>query len=76
MSEINIFSITESDDARLAQVERLFVEFYQYMHEKGVKTPLPEGGEKLWLDAVRKTIKRFSRLVVATENDAVIGFAQ
>ena len=71
---ISISIITESDDPRLVQIEKLFLEFYQYMKEKGISTGLPKGGEKVWMASINKTLKRFTRLVVASEGDTIIGF--
>ncbi len=74
MDKIKIFEIKKNNDPLLAQIEPLFVKFYKYMEGTGLNFPLPSGGEKIWLDAIKKTLNRFSKLIVATQDDKVIGF--
>ena len=74
MNNLKIKHITDSDDKSLQQVEQLFVDMYEFIKDKGLKLQLVEGGEKLWINSVKKSMDRFAALIVAIENDRVVGF--
>ena len=65
----------EEKYTELHQVEKLFVQMYEHMKDAGLKTPLIEGGEKLWRKSLEKTIGRFGKLILAVKGRDVIGFA-
>ncbi len=74
MSKIEIINITKADDPALVSVEELFVDMYRHISDKGLKTPLVEDGEKIWMRSVKKTLDRFGAVIVAKQQAEVIGF--
>lgn len=67
--------VIEKESPLLDQVERLFVEFYDYMNTVGLRKYLGRQGEKVWRSSVEKTLGRFGVLVGALCEDKIIGFA-
>lgn len=74
MDKIIIENITDPDDNRLVSVGKLFLEMYDHITDKGLMTPLVTGGEKIWMESVRKSLGRFGALIVATSGNEVVGF--
>lgn len=74
MNEIPIREVKDRNDKALDQVEDLFVEMYRHILDKGLKNPLVEGGERLWMDSVKKSLARFGALIVAEHEGKVVGF--
>ena len=74
MCKIRIIGPEEIFD-ELPQIEKLFVQMYEHMKDAGLKTPLIEGGEKLWRKSLEMTIGRFGKLILAVKDRDVVGFA-
>jgi len=74
MNDIIIKAVTEKDSDLLSQVEKQFVEMYDYFAQKGLNIPLIKNGEKLWLQSIMPTLNRINKLFVAVKNNTVIGF--
>lgn len=56
-------------------VEKLFVQLYCQMQNKGLLMPLVEQGEKKWRASLGNTLGRYSVLKIAIEGNAnVVGF--
>ncbi len=74
MKDVKIITVEEGSPL-LDQVERLFVEFYDYMNTAGLHKPLSRNGEKMWRSSVEKTLGRFGMLVGAVYENKLVGFA-
>lgn len=62
------------DDTRLDQLPPLFRAYYDSMSETGLRMPLVENGEFIWLEGIRKSVGRLYQLIVAQEEGEVRGF--
>lgn len=74
MAQIELQEIIVADDPRLARVEQMFFDMYDHIRDKGLMTPLIEGGEKIWMNSVKKSLGRFGCLIIASDGEKVIGF--
>ena len=72
--EPRISYITDPADPRLEQLIPMFEDLHEVMHRHGMLLKLAPNGARLWLDGFRTGLERFSRMVIAEANGAVIGF--
>ncbi len=75
MREITLKEITDAQDPLLLQVEKLFELLYEQMSGQGLILPLAEKGAELWIGTVKKMINRMGVLIVALNEERVVGFA-
>ena len=77
MSVVKIIPVTTNDKHFLLQVQDLFNELYNYIGatENPLMLPPEKNAAEMWTDSVEKILGRFGKLIVAVENDTVIGFA-
>jgi GNAT superfamily N-acetyltransferase len=75
MNDIIIKDITGKDSDLLLQVEKQFVEMYDYFSLKGLNISLIKNGEELWINSIMPTLNRLNKLLIAVYNDKVVGFA-
>jgi len=52
----------------------LFKDMYEYMNKKGLNLSLIEGGEEIYVNAIRKTFGRNNYAVCAFKDKEMIGF--
>lgn len=57
------------------QVAALFRSLYDGEAEFGISLPLIEGGEYLWLKAMQQGLGRFTQIVLAVEEENVVGYS-
>ena len=74
MNDLKIIQIKEPTNKFLPQVELQFANLYIFMKDKGLKLPLIENGEKKWINSIKKTISKFSALIIAVDGEKVAGF--
>jgi len=70
-----IRELSGKEDPAIIQIEDLFLEMYEYMHQHGLMISLVEGGHKKWLDSALKGLGRFGVLYVFETDNEVKGFA-
>ena len=75
MDNIQLRQIDSSDDRTLNHVASLFSEMYQYMEEHGLMINLTDDGPDKWINSLKRTLNRFSILVVAEDGGQPVGFA-
>lgn len=75
MSKYEYISIENLDEGTGTAIREMFREMYREMRHKGLLLPLDEQGDEKWLHSVRKTLGRYSNLVVARSNGEMAGFA-
>ncbi len=76
MRGIRYTELSDPADPRWAEVERLFTELYRHMEASGLQLPLDADGPEMWLRSAINTTGKFSHLIIAVSDDAVIGFVQ
>ena len=76
MTSQKIIFLSPSDKELLSQTEKLFDELYSYINnvEKELMLAPEKNAASLWLEGIKKTLGRFGQLVVAVENNKVLGF--
>ena len=74
MTGVDIKEIT-GPGPLLDEVEILFRELYRHMRDTGMLLPFARDGGTRWRVSTEKTLGRFSRLMVALQDDRVVGFA-
>lgn len=74
MSEPVISVITDPADQRLEQLLPMFEDLHTVMHRHGMLLRLAPDGARIWMEGFRKGIERFNRMVIAENQDSVIGF--
>ena len=72
---IRIREITNRQDPAMESVERLFLEMYDFMKQHGLMLDLAPDGSHKWIEAVKKSLGRFSVIFICTVDDENIGFA-
>jgi ribosomal protein S18 acetylase RimI-like enzyme len=74
--EIKIRSLSSSEDDDLYdRVAHLFSEMYKYMYTKGLLHTLINNGEFLWINTIKKSLGKLNVIIVATHEQAIVGFA-
>lgn len=62
------------DYAGFEKVESLFLDYYEHLHRHAVKLRLVEGGEKLWMASLKKSLNKTAALVIGEEGGQPVGF--
>ena len=75
MDNIQFRQIDSSEIRTLNQVASLFSEMYKYMEDLGLMINLADDGTEKWINSLKKTLNRFSILVVAEDEGQTVGFA-
>ncbi len=74
MSEIKYIQVSDPEDKFLEGVEFLFEELYEYVKDKGQQNHLVEGGGKLWMNSVKRSLNKLGAIIIALDNNQVVGF--
>lgn len=64
-----------SEDPLLSQVEELFKQLYDSEADFGISIKLVDNGEKLWRNSIEKMLGKFVQIIVAMDNNTVVGFS-
>ena len=77
MDAVKIVHVSSGDKLFLPGVQELFNELYDYIGEteKNLMLPPEKNASKMWIASIEKILGRFGELIVAVENDTVVGFA-
>lgn len=74
MSGVTIRVVQDPNDDRLEALLPMFEDLHQVMHAHGMVQTLAPNGAQLWLRGVRAGLERFNRMVLAVDEDRVVGF--
>ncbi|MBS1637016.1 MAG: GNAT family N-acetyltransferase [Bacteroidetes bacterium] len=75
MGNIQIKTLDKNNALHVAEVTRLFADYYMYFHELGIDLPLIPNGEIIWMQSVLPSLDRLACLPVAVMEEHIIGFA-
>lgn len=72
----NIRSLTSNEDEEIYQrTAFLFSRMYEFMNDLGLVQQLVPTGEEIWMNTIKKSLGKLNNIVVAIEDDVIIGFA-
>jgi len=66
---------TNGSETELAQVAALYRDFNLLHAEMGMSIHLVEGGERLWVDSMRKLLGRYAQIIVAEHEKKIVGYS-
>lgn len=70
-SSVNYRTVEETD---LPIIKGMYVQLNGYFYKLGYRLPHPENVGEVWLDSFRRTLGRFSNVIVAEIDGLVVGF--
>lgn len=74
--DIKIRSLTSSEEECIYnRVAYLFCEMYKYMDQVGLVQKIIPEGERLWINAIKKSLGKLNMIVIASHEEKVVGFA-
>lgn len=71
----SIIELTDRNDPAWVEVEKLFIEMYEFMSGHGLGLGLSDDGHSQWIDSVKRGLGRFGVLFTCTEGEEITGFA-
>lgn len=66
---------TSGTEAELERVAALYRDFNVLHAEMGMSIRLVEGGERLWVDSMRRLLGRYSQIIIGEHEDRIVGFS-
>jgi GNAT superfamily N-acetyltransferase len=74
MVEGRSISVREATQSELDQLQPLWTALYKHQADHGMRLPVPPGAFGKWLEGIRPPLGRFSVVIVAESQEALVGF--
>ncbi len=64
-----------NSENELAQISTLYRDLNVLQAKAGMSIRLVKGGEHIWMHSMRRLLGKYSQIIIAEHNDAVVGFS-